>query len=579
MPDNTRVAELVRPGDRYLVLSAETEDANVPSEAMQASYASPTNPHTAISESNPQSQTPSRQPLQPLNTQSSAGASHRAMAGDFKRESVDGDQSTRDVTPHAYETPPLNGQHSENTMATAPSAQLDFQSAKAEPFTPTRDAENVNPMSVQPKYEDGYMPHDPTSTPTAYQDKELEWSKRGQQLKSLTQETVPERLEVGVQAGLKVLKELSEPLKQLTDSGDATAWLAQIEEVRKLAVRNQTVVGVVGNTGAGKSSVINAILDEERLVPTNCMRACTAVVTELSYNHSNSEASRYRAEIQFIEPEEWRKELKILFDEVFDENGTITREISNPDSQAGIAYAKIRAVYHRHTKEMLANSTIDSLMRAKSVTDVLGTTRRINEKEPHDFYRRLQNYVDSKEKGTEKLDKNGNKITNPKREFEFWPLIKVVKIYTKADALSTGAVIVDLPGVHDSNAARAAVAENYMKQCTGLWILAPINRAVDDKAAKTLLGDTFKRQLKYDGTYNAVTFICSKTDDISRTEATDSLGIGEEMEELDEKLEQVSRQKRTLQKHLQEFEAQKKDHADVVSLVFLPRLSLLIFPQ
>jgi hypothetical protein len=46
---------------------------------------------------------------------------------------------------------------------------------------------------------------------------------------------------------------------------------------------------------------------------------------------------------------------------------------------------------------------------------------------------------------------------------EFWPLIKVVRIFTKADALSTGAVIVDLPGVHDSNAARAAVAASYMK--------------------------------------------------------------------------------------------------------------------
>ena len=31
------------------------------------------------------------------------------------------------------------------------------------------------------------------------------------------------------------------------------------------------VLGVVGNTGAGKSSVINAMLDEERLVPTNCV--------------------------------------------------------------------------------------------------------------------------------------------------------------------------------------------------------------------------------------------------------------------------------------------------------------------
>jgi hypothetical protein len=75
---------------------------------------------------------------------------------------------------------------------------------------------------------------------------------------------------------------------------------------------------------------------------------------------------------------------------------------------------------------------------------------------------------------------------------EYWPLIKVVRIYTKAAALATGACLVDLPGVQDSNAARAAVAENYMKSCTGLWIVAPITRAVDDKTAKTLLGNSFR---------------------------------------------------------------------------------------
>lgn len=78
-------------------------------------------------------------------------------------------------------------------------------------------------------------------------------------------------------------------------------------------------------------------------------------------------------------------------------------------------------------------------------------------------------------------------------------LLTIDRIYVKSPALSTGAVIVDLPGVHDANAARAAVAEGYMKQCTGLWIVAPINRAVDDKAAKSLLGESFKRQLKMDG--------------------------------------------------------------------------------
>lgn len=68
--------------------------------------------------------------------------------------------------------------------------------------------------------------------------------------------------------------------------------------------------------------------------------------------------------------------------------------------------------------------------------------------------------VDSKEKSTE--TKKAKKDKAEPKQMEFWPLIKVVRIYTKADALSTGAIVVDLPGVHDSNAARAAVAAGYV---------------------------------------------------------------------------------------------------------------------
>lgn len=50
--------------------------------------------------------------------------------------------------------------------------------------------------------------------------------------------------------------------------------------------------------------------------------------------------------------------------------------------------------------------------------------------------------------------------------------------------LSTGAVVVDLPGVRDSNAARGAVAERYMKSCNAVWIVADITRAVDNRTAK-----------------------------------------------------------------------------------------------
>jgi hypothetical protein len=100
-----------------------------------------------------------------------------------------------------------------------------------------------------------------------------------------------------------------------------------------------------------------------------------------------------------------------------------------------------------------------------------------------------------------------------------------------------------------------------------LWIVAPITRAVDDKAAKTLLGNTFKRQLKYDGTYSAVTFICSKTDDISRTEATDSLELGDAMAELEDQMKDLRRKRRALEKNLKELKDKKKDHEAMVEQI------------
>ncbi|KAJ9637247.1 hypothetical protein H2199_007533 [Coniosporium tulheliwenetii] len=374
-------------------------------------------------------------------------------------------------------------------------------------------------------------------------------------LQKLMTEESPELLEAGVQKSLGLLDSLKEPLyPHLKDTLDADNWLKSIEALEKQATRARTVLGVVGNTGAGKSSVINALLDEERLVPTNCMRACTAVVTEMSWNDSEQEHSRYRAEVEFIKPEDWAKELEVLYTDLLDSEGKVTKDVYNADSEAGIAYAKIRAVYPKLTKEMMGDQSVQQLMKVPAVRDVLGTTRQIVASASDRFYKQLQFYVDSKEKATgQEKDK---KKKEPK-QMEFWPLIKVVKIYTKSAALKTGAIVVDLPGVHDSNAARAAVAEGYMKQCTGLWIVAPITRAVDDKAAKSLLGNTFRRQLKYDGTYGNVTFICSKTDDISVTEAEDSLNL-----DLSEKWDQEEALKRDLkEKKKKEFQELKESKA------------------
>lgn len=80
-------------------------------------------------------------------------------------------------------------------------------------------------------------------------------------------------------------------------------------------------------------------------------------------------------------------------------------------------------------------------------------------------------------------------------EAALWPLIRQVRVRCPSAALSTGVILVDLPGVADANAARGNIAKDYMKKCDCIWILAPITRAVDDKVAK---GEVFLTQARLD---------------------------------------------------------------------------------
>ncbi|KAI1435391.1 hypothetical protein GGR50DRAFT_703194 [Xylaria sp. CBS 124048] len=338
-------------------------------------------------------------------------------------------------------------------------------------------------------------------------------------LERLLSETKPEILETGLSAARDLLKQLFDSLRT-SQAPDTDAWLKSIAKLNERDMRPRAVIGVVGGTGVGKSSIINALLDEERLLPTNCIRACTSSATELSYNYSDDPEELYRAEVEFISEKDWVKELEILFHDLLDSRGKIIPEAANANTDAGIAYARVHAVYPHRTKELIAKINPNKLAEEPSVRDILGSTRVLKAETAEGLYSQLQRYVDSGEKPT-----GSAKHGKGHYRQEYWPLVKVVRINTKADVLSTGAVIVDLPGVQDFNLARGAVANNYVKSCTGLWIVTPINRAVDDKVANTLLSDSFKRQLKYDGAFGCVGFICSKTDDISIREATESLGI------------------------------------------------------
>ncbi|KAI1792928.1 hypothetical protein LXA43DRAFT_886825, partial [Ganoderma leucocontextum] len=206
-------------------------------------------------------------------------------------------------------------------------------------------------------------------------------------------------------------------------------------------------------TGAGKSSLLNAILDVD-IVPTSSVRACTAVVTQLSWNR---ESERIAADVEFLTRAEWIEELVILLSDLADPANERVKHASQLVGASATAWAKRTLL----TPSISVATTLD-------ISQLLGTSARVEASDTEEFRRVLEPYLDCREHANHQA---------------LWPLIRHVKIFCRSAALSTGLTLVDLPGTADTNAARDRIAKDYLKICDHCWIVSPITRAVSDKVA------------------------------------------------------------------------------------------------
>ncbi|KAG6918940.1 hypothetical protein DXG01_010595 [Tephrocybe rancida] len=335
--------------------------------------------------------------------------------------------------------------------------------------------------------------------------------------------------EEALKEGLGMVTSIKSSLKQLQLGSKLRqeVWMRELESLTNQGSPT-TLIAVCGATGAGKSSILNAILDDN-IVPTSGMRACTAVVTELAY-HSKATID---ADVSFLSEVEWREELAILLTDLIDEDGNIKRS-TDLKSDAGVAWQKVHAVYPTVSQEQLVNMTADQIIaRDQNIAKILGVTKNIVAQDSKSFAKEIGKYIDSKDqKRGDKKDKSKEKKSKEKSIIErlreangtsrpkdkkadteapaLWPLIRQVNVRCNSAALSTGAVLVDLPGVADANAARNNIAKDYMKKCD--------------------YGN-------YDD--HAITFIASKCDDVSCSEVIRALRLEDdpELEKIEARLE------------------------------------------
>ncbi|KAG2488032.1 hypothetical protein HYH03_013338 [Edaphochlamys debaryana] len=162
----------------------------------------------------------------------------------------------------------------------------------------------------------------------------------------------------------------------------------------------KALIGFLGGTGAGKSSLINGLLGEENIY---CMRATTACVILVEY----SEDRAYEAAIECLTEEEWAAQrLQALEDMRGDDGlvGIICGESGVDEAtlhnNARAAQDTLEAVCGRDMVRSLGGLRVNACVAklqgvANEVTRLLGTTVRIRETKKAVFRSAVGRYVDS----------------------------------------------------------------------------------------------------------------------------------------------------------------------------------------
>ncbi|TVY88490.1 Nuclear GTPase SLIP-GC [Lachnellula willkommii] len=257
-----------------------------------------------------------------------------------------------------------------------------------------------------------------------------------------------------------------------------------IDTIRKNKLDCRVLIGFIGVSGAGKSSLINAILGLDDLLPADDEKACTAAPVEISQNHGTDTSKAFMGLIERVSKDEWQN----VSDKAENKDGKDGEPDLERDLRIKSSFQKLRCVYpHIISIEDLRKYSIESFLTHLNVKDILGKQEHISDPTLDGFAAKIKSFINSSSSKGE----GGNL-------FAQWPVVKVVRLLVKSDVLKHGIVLVDLPGSMDTNLACGAIAESYQQNLK----------------AQDLLGRATQRTLRLDDRFSSesLCFIVSKTD-------------------------------------------------------------------
>lgn len=255
-------------------------------------------------------------------------------------------------------------------------------------------------------------------------------------------------------------------------------------------------IAFIGESGSGKSTTINALLGKQLLPTDSSGEACTAIPIEI---HS-SKGNGFYGYVKFVSLDTWREEVQ--------QGQNILRNDADDDAEENEKLLeKIKLVYPHLTLKDLKEMTIDTILAQNEAAQVLEANRTEQLPNSHwdEFTSALYEHV----------------VPSRKRS-QIWPLVEMVELYVDSPILRNGLVLVDVPGVLDSNRTRADRAQEYIQASAAVCIVTCAQRCISNATSYDLIRDVLE-QVQYNGHLDRIVLINSKSDDFEADQVRDRL--------------------------------------------------------
>lgn len=322
-----------------------------------------------------------------------------------------------------------------------------------------------------------------------------------------------------------VIKNAEELQNRGYRDGEITNIVAKLKVYRFVSKAYPTSkpVGFLGDTAAGKSSLINCLVNQENIA-AECDdgHSGTSVIQELAMSDLD-QVDTLRAIVCYHSDRKIDTIIQKHLQNIFDFNKNVDnqdldtdeftvieaanttalefftsllcglKEFNSTDATSayfGKAVSREEEVVLKELKTFVTEY-MSTLERVEGITIIEGgTMQEINLK--------LKCY-----KGPVSSAKGAAPVPSP------WPLVRKITTHLHARILSEGAVLADLPGTSDTNKTRVQATRDYIKLCDTIIVAHPIIRVTTQDSLWYNVNECIRG-----GKQNNIVIVCTKIDDI-----------------------------------------------------------------